>query len=89
MEVPRLGINSELQLPAYTTATATPDPRLLCDLHHSSRQRRILNPVSEPGMEPASSWIFVRFVSTEPQRELPNNFNILMGLAEEQGKTQV
>ena len=25
-EVPRLGVKSELQLPAYTTATATPDP---------------------------------------------------------------
>ena len=28
MEVPRLGVESELQLPAYTTATATPDPSL-------------------------------------------------------------
>ena len=26
MEVPRLGVKLELQLPAYTTATATPDP---------------------------------------------------------------
>ena len=26
MEVPRLGVQSELQLPAYTTATATQDP---------------------------------------------------------------
>ena len=26
MEVPRLGVESELQLPAYTTAAATPDP---------------------------------------------------------------
>ena len=26
MEVPRLGVEAELQLPAYTTATATPDP---------------------------------------------------------------
>ena len=25
MEVPRLGVESELQLPAYATATATPD----------------------------------------------------------------
>ena len=28
MEVPRLGAELELQLPAYTTATATPDPQL-------------------------------------------------------------
>ena len=26
MEVPRLGVQLELQLPAYTTATAMPDP---------------------------------------------------------------
>ena len=26
MEIPRLGVKSELQLPAYATATATPDP---------------------------------------------------------------
>ena len=33
MEVPRLGIESELQLPAYTTAM--PDPIHICDLHHT------------------------------------------------------
>lgn len=43
MEVPRLGVQSELQLPAYTTVTETQDPRHVCDLHHSSRQRWILN----------------------------------------------
>ena len=47
MEVPRLGIESELQLRAYTTATETPDPSRACDLHHSSWQRQILNPMSE------------------------------------------
>ena len=26
VEVPRLGVKAELQLPAYTTAMATPDP---------------------------------------------------------------
>ena len=30
-----------------TTATATPDPSRTCDLHHSSWQRWILNPLSE------------------------------------------
>ena len=29
MDVPWLGIESELQLPAYTTATATPDLSIL------------------------------------------------------------
>ena len=30
-----------------TRATATGDPSCICDLHHSSRQQRILNPLSE------------------------------------------
>ena len=47
MEVPRLGVKSELQLLAYTTATAMPDQSLICNLHHSSRQHWILNPLSE------------------------------------------
>ena len=47
MEVPRLGDESELQLPAYTTATETWDPSSTYDLHYSSRQQRILNPLSE------------------------------------------
>ena len=47
MEVPGLGVESELQLLAYTTATATPDLSPICNLHHSSRQHWILNPLSE------------------------------------------
>ena len=47
MEVPRLGVQSELQPPAYTRATAMPDPSHVCDLHPSSRQHRILNPQSK------------------------------------------
>ena len=47
MEFPRLGVEMELQLPAYTTATATGDPSLVCDLHHSPWQHRILNPLSK------------------------------------------
>ena len=45
MAVPRLGVESELQLPAYTPATQ--DPSRICDLHHSSRQCQILNPLSK------------------------------------------
>ena len=47
MEVPRLGVQLELQLPAYTTAPATPDPSRVCDLHHSSQHHQILKPLSE------------------------------------------
>ena len=47
MEVPRLGVEVELQLLAYTTATAMPNPSRACDRHHGSWQCRILNPLSE------------------------------------------
>ena len=47
MEVPSLGVKAELQLPAYTTAAATPDPSCICDLHHSSWQLGIPDPWSE------------------------------------------
>ena len=47
MEIPRLGVESVLQLPAYTTATAASDLSCVFDLHHSSQQRRVLNPMSE------------------------------------------
>ena len=47
MEVPRLGAKSELQLLAYATATATSDPRHICNLPRSSRQGQILNALSE------------------------------------------
>ena len=47
MEVPRLGVETEVQLPAYTTATAAWGPSRICDLHHSLGQHRILNPLSK------------------------------------------
>ena len=47
MVVSRLGIQLELQLPAYTTAIAGQDLSHFCNLHHSSWQRQILNPLSQ------------------------------------------
>ena len=47
MEIPRLRVESELQLLTYTTATATQDLSQVYDLHHSSRQGQILDPLSE------------------------------------------
>jgi len=47
MEVPRLGVKLELQLPAYFTGTAMPDLSHIYNLHHSLQQRQILNPLSE------------------------------------------
>ena len=45
MEVPRLGVESELQLLASTTTRQ--DPSHICDLHHSSQQCWLLNPLNE------------------------------------------
>ena len=47
MEVPKLGVELDLQLLAYATATAMSDPSWVCDLHHSSWQHWMLNPLSE------------------------------------------
>ena len=41
----RARVKSELQLPVYTTATQ--DLSCIYDLHHSSQQHQILNPLSE------------------------------------------
>ena len=47
MEIPRLGVKLELQVPTYTTAPATRDLSCLCDLPCSLRQCLILNPLSK------------------------------------------
>ena len=47
MEVPRLGVKSELQLPAYITSTAMLELSFTCNLHCSSQQHQILNPLSK------------------------------------------
>ena len=47
MKVPSVGLKSELLLPAYATAMATWDLSRAFDLHHSSRQHGILNPLSD------------------------------------------
>ena len=62
MEVPRLGVESELQLLAYATAIRTTDLSHVCNLYHSSQQHQILNLLSE-----ASS------LTAEPRRELHKN----------------
>ena len=53
MEVPRLGVELELQLPAYTPVTN------VGSLTHWAR----------PGIESATSCFLVRFISTEPWQE--------------------
>ena len=84
MEIPRLGIHSELQLPTEATAIATTDPSRVCDLHHSQLQRQILNPPRESRdrthilINP--SWVLL---TAEPQRELQKR---VIFMAEEENK---
>ena len=47
VEVPKLGIKLELQLPAYARAIAMQDPSHVCDLHHSQQQCQIFNSLSK------------------------------------------
>ena len=47
MEVPRLGVKLELQLPAFTTTTATQDLSRVHYRHHNLWQHQILNPLSK------------------------------------------
>ena len=70
MEVPRLGVQSELQFLTYTTAPAWPDLSCVCDLHQSSWQCQILNP-----LRGARDWTHILIATSwghncEPQQEL-------------------
>ena len=47
MEAPGLRVKSELLPLAYATVTETRDLSHNCNLHHSSQQRRVPNPLSE------------------------------------------
>ena len=73
MDVHRLGVQSELQLPAYVAAATTSDQRRVCDLHHSSQQCQILNPLSKARDRTCNlmvpRWIHFSF----PTRGTPRN----------------
>ena len=55
--------------------TAMQDPSRICNPYHSSQQHQILNLLGEARIKPKSSWILVRFVTAEPQWELPKDFS--------------
>ena len=65
MEVPGLRVESELQLPAYTTATAMWDLSWICDLHHRSLLHQIFNPFRE--VRDQTSILILRFITAEAQ----------------------
>ena len=73
MEVPKLAVESELQVLAYTTATVTQDLSYICYLYHSSWQSQILNPLSEARDKTHktcilmnTSWIGFHWATMEP-----------------------
>ena len=61
---PRLGVKSQLQLPAYTTATVTQDPNHVSTYTTAQGDVGSLTHWARPGIEPASSWILVRFIKS-------------------------
>ena len=78
MEVLRLGVESELQLLAYTIATATMALSCIYDLPHGSWQCQILN----PGSNTHPHGHYVRFLTRRatvgtPSSILPNQCNML------------
>ena len=72
MEVSRLRVESELQLMAYATATAMWDGVTSATYTTAHSNTRSLTHGARQGIEPATSWILVRLISTEPRREFLN-----------------
>ena len=71
MEVPRLGVQTELQPPAYTTATL--DPSSVCNLTTAHSNARSLTHWVRPGAEPEFSSM-LGSVTVKPWWELLNFF---------------
>ena len=69
MEVPRRGVESELQLLAYSTATLQ-DPSLICDLCLSSWQCQILYTLSKARDQTSILTDVSQYITTEPHQEL-------------------
>ena len=68
MDVPGPGVELELQLPSYTIATTIWDQAasMIYATTHGSA-----GPLTHICIKPTSSWLLVRFFTTESQGELP------------------
>ena len=78
LEVPRLGIESELYLLTYTIATTTPNPSHICDLCHSSwGNAGSLTHWARPGIQPAFSWIMVDSFLLSHDRNSKYHFQVM------------
>ena len=72
MEVPRLGVKSQLQLSAYATATATRDQAASATYTTAHGNATFLTQLSKARDQTHPHGCQVGFVTTEPQRELQN-----------------
>jgi len=70
MEVPRLGVEWEIQLPAYTIATACQIQATSASYTTAYGNARSLTHGVRPGIEAAISWFLVGSVSTAPRQKL-------------------
>ena len=68
--ISRLGVELELQLPAYTAAIAMPDPAVSATYTTAHGNTGSLTHWVGPGIEPESPWILVGFITAELQGEL-------------------
>ena len=78
MEVHTLGVELELQLQSYATATAPLDQSLICDLSHSFQQRQILAPWARPAIESASSWTLCWVLNPLSHNRNPLDLDLLL-----------
>ena len=69
MEVPRLGVELEWQPPAYITAIVMQDPNHTVTYAGACGNDGFLTHRERPGMELASSWILVGFVTAPLSHE--------------------
>ena len=70
IDVPRLGVESELQLPADTIATAIRIRATSSTYTTVHGNAGSVTHWARPGIEPLSSWILIRFVTMKPRWEL-------------------
>ena len=74
VEIPRLGIQLDLNLLGYSTAIAMPDPSCVCSLHLSSQQYQILNSLSGARDQTLILMDTSQVITSESLQELPKLF---------------
>ena len=72
MDVPRRGVESELKLLAYTTATATGIRASSATYTTAPGNAGSVTQWARPGIQPVTSWMLIKCVPTQPGWELPS-----------------